>query len=205
MDFLTLFVVVPVLTILGIVFTKNMKQTRMISAIGMGIQLFLAVAMVFMYLAERKAGNTAEMLFSHSYLWFPSLNIHYNIGVDGISVAMIMLTAIVVFTGIFASWNVEFPFPRIFYLADLSFYRGFWIFYFHRLVYHVPFLRSGCYPHVFTDWYLGNRTERIFGHETDTDADGSVSLAACGYFRHLLQLECRRWRHLRLTSLKLAK
>ena len=108
MDFLTLFVVVPVLTIFGIVLTKNMKQTRMVSAIGMGIQLLLAVALVFMYLAERKAGNTAEMLFSHSYVWFESLNIKYNIGVDGISVAMIMLTGIVVFTGVFASWTVEY-------------------------------------------------------------------------------------------------
>ncbi|MCF6332634.1 MAG: NADH-quinone oxidoreductase subunit M [Draconibacterium sp.] len=108
MDFLTLFVVVPVLTIIAIVFTKNMKQTRLVAAVGMGIQLLLAVALVFMYLAERKAGNTSEMLFSHSYVWFESLNIKYNIGVDGISVAMILLTGIVVFTGVFASWTVEY-------------------------------------------------------------------------------------------------
>lgn len=116
MDFLTLFVVVPVLTILGIVFTKDLKQTRMVSAVGMGIQLILAVALVFMYLAERKAGNTAEMLFSHSYVWFESLNIRYDIGVDGISVAMIMLTAIVVFTGVFASWTVD-HLPREFFIS----------------------------------------------------------------------------------------
>src|SRR5665811_305467 len=116
MDFLTLFVVVPVLTIFGIVLTKNMKQTRMVSVIGMGVQLLLAVALVFMYLAERKAGNTAEMLFMHSYIWFDSLNISYTIGVDGISVALIMLTAIVIFTGIFASWNVD-VLPREFFIS----------------------------------------------------------------------------------------
>lgn len=108
MDFLTLFVVVPVLTIIGIVFTKDMKKTRIVSAIGMSIQLLMSVALVFMYLAERKAGNTDEMLFAHSYMWFESLNISYNIGVDGISVAMIMLTGIIIFTGIFASWTVEY-------------------------------------------------------------------------------------------------
>ena len=106
MDFLSLFVVVPVLTILAIVFTKNMNQTRVVSAIGMGVQLILAVALVFMYYAERNAGNMADMVFTHSYVWFDSLHISYNIGVDGISVAMIMLTAIVVFAGIFASWQV---------------------------------------------------------------------------------------------------
>ena len=116
MDFLTLFVVVPVLTIIGIVFTKNMKQTRLVSAVGMSIQLVLAVALVFMYLAERKAGNAAEMLFSHSYVWFESLNISYIVGVDGISVAMILLTGIVVLTGVFASWKVDFL-PREFFIS----------------------------------------------------------------------------------------
>ena len=116
MDFLTLFVAVPVLTIAGIAFTRDLKQTRMVSAVGMGIQLILAVALVFMYLAERKTGNTAEMLFAHSYTWFESLNIQYSIGVDGISVAMILLTAIVVFAGVFASWTVDFL-PREFFIS----------------------------------------------------------------------------------------
>ncbi len=108
MDFLTLLVVVPILTVTAIIFTKNMHQTRMAAAIGMSIQLILSAALVFMYLAERKAGNTAEMVFMHTYTWFESLNITYSIGVDGISVAMIMLTGVIIFTGIFASWTVEF-------------------------------------------------------------------------------------------------
>jgi len=108
MDILSLFVVIPVLTITGIVFLKDPKQVRLVSAIGMGVQLVLAAILVFMYLSARNAGNTDEMLFVKDYLWFKSLNIHYAIGVDGISVAMIGLTSIVVFAGIFASWEVEF-------------------------------------------------------------------------------------------------
>jgi NADH-quinone oxidoreductase subunit M len=46
------------------------------------------------------------MIFMQDYSWFSIPNIHYIIGVDGISVAMICLTAIVVFAGIFASWEV---------------------------------------------------------------------------------------------------
>lgn len=108
MDFLTWLVVVPVLTVVAIIFTKNMHQTRIAAAVGMSIQLILSAALVFMYLAERKAGNGAEMLFMHTYTWFESLNITYSIGVDGISVAMIMLTGVIIFTGIFASWTVSF-------------------------------------------------------------------------------------------------
>jgi NADH-quinone oxidoreductase subunit M len=108
MNILSLFVVIPVFTILAIGFTRNMKQTRVAAAIGMGIQLLLAIYLIFAYLGERAAGNAAEMLFTYDAVWFPSLNIHYFVGVDGISVAMIGLTSIVVFAGIFASWEVNF-------------------------------------------------------------------------------------------------
>lgn len=108
MDILTLFVVIPILTITGIVLVKDIKQVRLVSAIGMGIQLMLAAILIFLYLSERNAGNTAQMLFMRDVVWFDSLNIHYTVGVDGISVAMIGLTSIVVFAGIFASWEVDF-------------------------------------------------------------------------------------------------
>jgi NADH-quinone oxidoreductase subunit M len=108
MDILTLFVVIPVLTITGILFLKDTRQVRLVSAVGMGIQLIMAAVLVFMYLSARNAGNTDEMLFVKDYVWFSSLNIHYAIGVDGISVAMIALTSLVVFAGIFASWEVDF-------------------------------------------------------------------------------------------------
>jgi NADH-quinone oxidoreductase subunit M len=108
MDILTLFVVIPVLTITCIILLKDTRQVRLVAAIGMGIQLTMAAVLVFLYLSARHAGNTAEMLFVGNHEWFKSLNIHYTVGVDGISVAMIALTSLVVFAGIFASWEVEF-------------------------------------------------------------------------------------------------
>jgi NADH-quinone oxidoreductase subunit M len=108
MNILTLFIVIPVLTITGIILVKDIKRVRLVSAIGMGLQLILAALLVVLYLIQRKAGNTEEMLFIKNLVWFKSLNIHFAVGVDGISVAMIALTSIVVFTGIFVSWEVEF-------------------------------------------------------------------------------------------------
>ena len=108
MNILTLLIVVPVLTIIGILFTKDMKGARAVSAFGMTVQLIVAATLVFMYLGLRKAGVTDEMVFVSDYTWFKSLNIHYTTGVDGIAVVMIMLTGIVVFAGIFASWEVEY-------------------------------------------------------------------------------------------------
>ncbi len=108
MDILTLFVVIPVLTITGIVLIKDIRRVRTVAATGMGIQLLLSAVLIFLYVAARHAGNTDEMLFVRDLVWFKSFNIHYSVGVDGISVAMIALTSIVVFAGIFASWEVEF-------------------------------------------------------------------------------------------------
>ena len=105
---LTLFVLIPVLTMTGIILLKDTRQVRLVAASGMGIQLLMAAVLVIRYLSVRHGGNTDEMLFILDKVWFKSLNIHYAVGVDGISVAMIALTSLVVFAGIFASWEVEF-------------------------------------------------------------------------------------------------
>jgi NADH-quinone oxidoreductase subunit M len=108
MDILSLFVLIPFLTITGILLLKDDRQVRLVSAFGMGIQLALSAVLVFLYLSARHAGIQDEMLFIKDYTWFSSLNIHYAVGVDGISVALIALTSLVVFAGIFASWEVEY-------------------------------------------------------------------------------------------------
>ncbi len=107
MDILTLLVVIPFLTVVALVFSRDFKQARVISAIGMGLEFVQAIYLVFAYLGERANGNTATMVFTKSYVWFEHFNIHYDIGVDGISVVMILLTGIVTFAGVFISWQVE--------------------------------------------------------------------------------------------------
>jgi NADH-quinone oxidoreductase subunit M len=107
MSILWFFILIPVLTISAIVMTRDNKSARVAAACGMFLQLLMAVVLLFMYFAERKSGNTADILFLTDHVWFQSLNIHFITGVDGIAVAMIMLTAVVVFAGIFASWEME--------------------------------------------------------------------------------------------------
>ncbi|HNX54873.1 MAG TPA: proton-conducting transporter membrane subunit, partial [Prolixibacteraceae bacterium] len=119
MNILTLLVVIPILTIISILFTKDLKGARVVSAVGMGIQLVVAAVLLFMYLGARQTGNMHEMLFTADYTWFKSLNIHYSIGVDGIAVAMICLTAIVTFAGIFASWEMAYLSREFFVLLIL--------------------------------------------------------------------------------------
>lgn len=107
MNFLSLFVGIPVAMMLGLLVAANLKQIRAVMVTGASLLLGLAIATVVMYLGERGSGNTAEMLFQADVVWFAPLNIHYAVGVDGISVAMLLLSAVIVFTGTFASWRMN--------------------------------------------------------------------------------------------------
>ncbi|MBX2910907.1 MAG: NADH-quinone oxidoreductase subunit M [Cyclobacteriaceae bacterium] len=107
MNILTAHIAIPALTALMIMFVRTQKQARAIAAIGMALQLALSFLLLYLFLQERANGNQAAILFAQSFPWYPALGISFDVGVDGIAVAMILLTSIVIFTGIMASWEVS--------------------------------------------------------------------------------------------------
>ena len=115
MNFLSLFVLIPVLMLGGLLLASDIKQIRAVCATGASLLLLLAVALTVLFLGERNSGNTAEMLFTASSVWYAPFHIHYSVGVDGISVAMLLLSSIIVFTGIFTSWKMELL-PREYFM-----------------------------------------------------------------------------------------
>ncbi len=106
MNILSLFPAVPLLMMLGLWLSRTRKQILSVMVTGSSLLLGLAIALVFIYLGMRADGQTSEMLLTDSFTWYKPLNIAYSVGVDGISVAMILLSAIIVFTGTFASWKM---------------------------------------------------------------------------------------------------
>jgi NADH-quinone oxidoreductase subunit M len=104
---LAIFIIIPALTALAALLSRNKLQVKWISLTGSAIQLGAAFYLFYLFTEARNAGNQAQMLFESNYSFFSSLNIHFHIGVDGISVAMILLTAFVVIAGVLVSWNVE--------------------------------------------------------------------------------------------------
>ncbi|WP_242131300.1 complex I subunit 4 family protein [Aestuariivivens marinum] len=115
MDILSLFIIVPILTVVALVFSKTLERSRVIAMIGSIIQAAMAINLVFAYLKER-AVNDDIMVFTKDVVWFKNFNIHYNIGVDGISVALLALTAIVVLAGVFISWKMK-ELPKEFFIS----------------------------------------------------------------------------------------
>ena len=99
----------------GLSLCKNIKQVRAVATTGATALMILAIYLVVEFLGLRAAGDTSEMLFTDSWMWFEPLNIHLALGVDGISVVMIVLSAFIVFAGVFASWKMD-PLPKEFFM-----------------------------------------------------------------------------------------
>lgn len=93
--------------LLGLWLAKGVKAVRGVMVVGSTALLALAIYLTLDFLGQRAAGNDAEMLYQASFTWFEPLKISYHVGVDGISVAMLLLSAIIVFTGTFASWRLN--------------------------------------------------------------------------------------------------
>lgn len=115
MSILSLFVVIPVLMLLGLWIARNVNQVRGVMVAGSICLLALSAWLTLDFIGQRSAGNTAEMLYTYSTVWFAPLNISYAVGVDGISVVMLLLSSIIVFTGTFASWKLQ-PLTKEFFL-----------------------------------------------------------------------------------------
>ena len=106
-NLLIYFVVIPLLMLAGFAICKNIKQVRAVAVTGSTALLGLSIWLLVDFIAQRNAGATAEMLFQGSWCWFKPLHINLAVGVDGISVAMLILSSIIVFAGSFASWKMD--------------------------------------------------------------------------------------------------
>jgi len=119
-NILIYFVVIPLLMLAGLGVCRNIKQIRAVAVTGSVALMALSVWLLVEYLALRAAGETAQMLFTGSWMWFEPLNIHLAVGVDGISIAMLLLSSIIVFAGSFASWKIDDPKAFFLWLILLS-------------------------------------------------------------------------------------
>jgi len=62
----------------------------------------LVVSLVMFYQYNRAADGPQ---FVERYLWMPTLNIQYYLGVDGLNLPMVVLTTLLTFLAILGSWN----------------------------------------------------------------------------------------------------
>jgi NADH-quinone oxidoreductase subunit M len=110
---------IPLITSVALLFARNVQVVKVISLAGATIQFILSFFLLYAFRQEKILGNANDMLFQQNYQWFSSLNINFHVGVDGISIAMILLTAFVVLAGVLISWNIQKMTKEFYFLLIL--------------------------------------------------------------------------------------
>ena len=111
--------ILPLLTSIIILLMPNTRLVKLAALAGSILQCILSILLFVGYRNERLQGNTAQMLYEFQYNWFRGLGISLHFGVDGISVAMILLTAFVVIAGVLVSWNITKMTKEFYFLLIL--------------------------------------------------------------------------------------
>ena len=104
---LLVLLLVPIITALAVLIMRHNNLVRWTAFIGSSIQLLLSLGLYYAFNKARAQGETSQMLFEQKTDLFKSWNISLHLGVDGISIAMILLTSFVVVAGVLMSWKVE--------------------------------------------------------------------------------------------------
>lgn len=101
---LTLITFLPIVGVLLILsFDSRHKELIRVTSLLVSVVTFLiSVPLYFAFDA-----NTYDMQFVEKLRWIPSFGVSYHLGIDGISLFMVLLTTFITPIAIFASWNVK--------------------------------------------------------------------------------------------------
>lgn len=104
---LSILLLIPALTAVAILVGGQQERGRLIALFGAVAQVAAVAVLLVQFTAARAGGDSAAYIFQQDYAWFASLGIHWHLGVDGVAVAMMGLTALVVLAGVLVSWQVH--------------------------------------------------------------------------------------------------
>ncbi len=99
-----------------IVLVVGEKQTRLARALAL---LSSAFALALVLLAWRRFDpNLTALPLEETHSWIPALAVQYHVGIDGLGLLMILLTAIIVPMALLASWHIQ-PRPSLYFALVL--------------------------------------------------------------------------------------
>ena len=98
---------------------KQHLTIKLIAAVSTFISLLLSVVVAVKYYPQADG----SFRFIEKLPWIKSFGISYHLGADGISIVLLMLTAVIIFCGVFASWHIEDR-PKEFFVSLLVLVTG---------------------------------------------------------------------------------
>lgn len=98
---LSLTILLPLVGAIAIGVTHNVNLAKKIALSIAGLELIATLVVVWLFDAAK--GNNFQLV--EQYTWIPSLNIEFLIGIDGISILFLPMSALLTSVAIIASWN----------------------------------------------------------------------------------------------------
>ena len=109
MDFpyLTWIIFLPVAGAILIAFMPNLSDRliRRMAAVFTFIPLVLSIILFFSF--DRSAGAAGVIQFEEKLSWIPTINAYYHLGVDGLSLPLVVLMAFLGFLVVLISWKIH--------------------------------------------------------------------------------------------------
>ena len=102
--FLSIIVFTPLVAALIIMLYKP-EQKKAIRITALSAAVFALALSLWVYFAYDK--TVAGYQFIEKYNWMPTMGISLHFGVDGMSAPLVLLTGIVMVTGVMISWGIE--------------------------------------------------------------------------------------------------
>ncbi len=84
---------------------QRKNEARAVALAAATFALLLSGWAYFQYLTQHMTGYQ----FVETHNWLPQLGISLKFGVDGISMPLVLLTGVVMFTGVLISWGNDDP------------------------------------------------------------------------------------------------
>lgn len=110
--FLTIIVFFPLLgSLIVLALPQSSPEKKLPHKVSLGFTivtflLSLILAVSFKPLPSGESGNF-NFQFVDKFSWIPFFNSNYHVGVDGLSLPMVILTALIMVIGVLSSWKVE--------------------------------------------------------------------------------------------------
>jgi len=106
-SYLTTIVFLPVLgaIIIAFVSSDHPRAIKRLAAIFTFIPLVLSIIIFINF--DRSLAAAGVMQFEEKLAWIPSLNAYYHLGVDGLSLPMVVLTTFLGFLAVLISWKIN--------------------------------------------------------------------------------------------------
>ena len=101
---LSLLIWLPILAATVILTIVKDKQKKLVPWFSLFVALIVFAISVFM--AINFDNSSTELQFQENYIWIKLLNIRYSLGVDGISMPLIVLTSFTHILVVLAAWNL---------------------------------------------------------------------------------------------------